>query len=133
MQDVRTFLINSTKALLHAKQRHEFRSLLENTAGILFLGCLNDESYPNFQDLCLKCAAVELGLFFKDKVIESFKKDDHWGEIKEVMEEFRALRCSFPIHVMYELKSTTISERFYVKKKQEWVCMPCPALHLWLI
>jgi hypothetical protein len=90
----------------------------------VFLGCLQDEAHPDFEDLCLKCAAVELGVPKRDKVVDSLRKDDHWPAIKEIMESFRTLRCPFPIRTIFELKPSTIPSKVIIMKrmiKQELV------------
>ncbi|CAH0051000.1 unnamed protein product [Clonostachys solani] len=93
------------------------------TGGIVFLGCLNNETRPNFEDLCLKCAAVEMGAHKKDRVIESLRQDHRWTFVKEVMEDFRALNGPFPVRILFELNPSNIGSRqFVVRTKQECLC-----------
>jgi hypothetical protein len=57
--------------LLVAKEQYQFRYILENTGGIVFLGCLHDESNPRFEDLCIKCAAVGFGTMKNTELLKS--------------------------------------------------------------
>ncbi|KAF9252092.1 hypothetical protein DTO013E5_886 [Penicillium roqueforti] len=112
------------KALLIAKKTPIFRNILDKTRGIIFLGCLNDESNPQIEELCLKCAAVELGVIMKNKMIDTLRKTDDWTIIRDVIESFRVLRCRFPVRNLYELRPTNIMSRTLgVKKvKREMLC-----------
>lgn len=69
----------------------------------------------------MKCAAAEFGTTTKHNVFESLRKAGDWNIIKEVMESFRGLSCSFKVHTLYELKH--ITGRFLAMKKgnQEFV------------
>ncbi|VUC30705.1 unnamed protein product [Clonostachys rosea] len=111
-------------ALLLAKNTPAFRSILDMTGGIVFLGCLNNETRPNFEDLCLKCAAVEMGVHKKDRAIESLRQDNRWTFVKEVMEDFRALNGPFPVRILFELNPSNIGSRQFVVRtmKQECLC-----------
>ncbi|CAH0035416.1 unnamed protein product [Clonostachys rhizophaga] len=111
-------------ALLLAKDTRAFRSILDMTGGIVFLGCLNNETRPNFEDLCLKCAAVETGVHKKDRVIENLRQDNRWTFVKEVMEDFRALNGPFPVRILFELNPSNIGSRQFVVRtmKQECLC-----------
>ncbi|KAI1740719.1 hypothetical protein F4680DRAFT_84255 [Xylaria scruposa] len=107
-------------ALLVAKEQYQFRYILEHTAGIVFLGCLHDETNPQFEDLCIKCAAVEFGTMKKTELL---KKSDDWHTIKEVMERFRTLDAPFQVRGFFELRPTMYQVgRFSVMRKSECLC-----------
>ncbi|KAF5706319.1 tetratricopeptide repeat domain-containing protein [Fusarium mundagurra] len=91
------------KALIIAKEQHQFRHILENTSCIVFLGCLHDENHPNVEELCIKCAAVELGAM---KKAEPLRRPGDWHAITEVMERFRTLDAPFQVRGFFELKPT---------------------------
>ncbi|KAK9769980.1 putative NB-ARC domain-containing protein [Seiridium cardinale] len=111
------------KALLVAKERRDFYNILEKTGGIVFLGCLNNEDHPDFEELCLKCAAVEFGTSKRHNTIGSLKNSGDWNTIKQVMESFRVLPSPFPVRIIYELKETSIPDRIWiVKGKSEKLC-----------
>lgn len=108
-----------------SKTRHEFRSILDSTAGIVFVSCLHDEADPEFEELCLKCAATELGLHVKHRVVASLKNDEHWSAVKEVMESFRSLSSLNPpisVRALFELKNTSYNPTpFPFSRKKEVV------------
>ncbi|CAG9996180.1 unnamed protein product [Clonostachys byssicola] len=118
------FILKRASALLLAKDQRAFRSILDMTGGIVFLGCLNNETRPNFEDLCLKCAAVEMGVYKKDRVIENLRQDNRWTFVKEVMEDFRGLNGPFPVRILFELNPSNIGSRQFVVRtmKQECLC-----------
>ena len=68
-------MLNATKMLCRLslpRAKRESKPLLESTPGILFfLGCLHNEIYSEFDELCLRCAAVEMGI---DKGKRSFHR-----------------------------------------------------------
>ncbi|KAJ5160567.1 uncharacterized protein N7482_007571 [Penicillium canariense] len=76
------------------------------------------------EDLCLKCAAVELGIIMKNKMIDTLRTSEHWTTIRDVMESFRILNCQFPVRNIYELKPTNIPRRTrgMRKSRQEQLC-----------
>jgi hypothetical protein len=105
--------------LLVAKENAKFRSIVDATGGIIFLGCLHDESHPDLQDICLKTAAVEFKALKKHEHVEALRKAEHWDAIKEVMESFRTLRPSFPVRGFFERLPTVVpGSRFSFKKSQ---------------
>jgi hypothetical protein len=116
----------ASQALLIAKENEAFRNILDCTAGIVFLGCLNDETLPDFEDLCVKCAAVELGTPLRHDVVKALKQTQDWAMVKEVMERFRLLNNSFQVRVLYERKLTSLSDRRTILRigKPEEVCFP---------
>jgi len=118
-----TDLITHTKALLISKENNDFRNIFENTGGIIFLACLNDEGYPGFEDICLNCAAVEFGTKKKHDAVESLRKSEDWGIIKDVMESFRSLRCAFPVRTLYEMKTTNMSKSLSMFKGRKEECV----------
>lgn len=93
------------------------------TRGIVFLGCLNNETRPNFEDLCLKCAAVEMGIHKKDRVIENLRQDNRWTFVKEVMEDFRAMNGPFPVRILFELNPSNIGSRQFVVRTMKQECV----------
>ncbi|KAI1391821.1 uncharacterized protein F4822DRAFT_106017 [Hypoxylon trugodes] len=108
------------KALLVAKEQYQFRYILESTGGVVFLGCLHDESNPHFEDLCIKCAAVEFGTIKKTELL---KKSNDWYAMKEVMEQFRTLSAPFQVRGFFELRPTMYQAgRFSVVRKSECLC-----------
>lgn len=110
------------QVLLVAKEEHRFRSILESTGGVLFLGCHHDENDPQFEELCLKCAAVEFGTMKKHDVVEGLRKAEDWHTIKEVMERFRTLNAPFKVRGFFELRPTMYQTgRFSVVRKSECV------------
>lgn len=111
------------KALLIAKEKADFRNILKSTSGIVFLGCLHDESHPGFEELSIKCAAVEFGTKKQHGAVESLRKAEDWDKVKEVMESFRRLSAPpFEVRGFFELRPTTYSVgRFMVSKKSECV------------
>ncbi|KAF9765337.1 hypothetical protein IL306_002425 [Fusarium sp. DS 682] len=107
------------KALLIAKEQHQFRHILENTGGIVFLGCLHNENHPGIKDLCIKCAAVELGT---TKKAEHLRKSDDWHTIKEAMERFRTLDAPVQVRGFFELRPTMYHVgRLTIARKSECV------------
>ncbi|KAI1084628.1 hypothetical protein F5B20DRAFT_591667 [Whalleya microplaca] len=112
-------------ALLIAKEQEYFHNILKLTGGIVFLGCLNDENHPDFEEVCLKCAAVEFGTSQKHDAVGSLKKSDSWDMVKEVLESFRSMRCPFPVRILYELKHTHVYEGLVwkiIKGKSQNLC-----------
>ncbi|KAI1500561.1 hypothetical protein F5X99DRAFT_385826 [Biscogniauxia marginata] len=107
------------KALLIAKQRLDFYNILERTGGIIFLGCLHDESDPDFESSFLKCAAVEFKTSTRHDAIDSLKKSDDWTVIKDVLESFRYLRSPFPVRILYELKVTSVQDKIWMMKRSK--------------
>lgn len=106
-----------------AKENNDFRNIFDNTGGIIFLACLNDEGYPGFDDVCLKCAAVEFGPKKKHPAVESLRKSEDWNIIKDVMESFRSLRCAFPVRTLYEMKTTNVSTSVSMFKGRKEECV----------
>ena len=67
-------MLNAIKMLCRLslpRAKREFKPLLESTPGILFLDCLHNEISTEFDDLCLRYAAVETGI---DKGKRSFRR-----------------------------------------------------------
>ncbi|CVK99417.1 uncharacterized protein FMAN_02259 [Fusarium mangiferae] len=117
------------KALIIAKEQHQFRHILENTGGIVFLGCLHNENHPNVEELCIKCSAVELGAM---KKAEPLRRSGDWHAIKEVMERFRTLDAPFRVRGFFELKPTMYQVgRFSVVRKSECVSFSSLKSSLW--
>ena len=108
--------------LLVAKEELEFNSILECTGGIVFLGCIHRESHPRFEELCLKCAAVEFGIMSKHDTVETLRKAPDWEVVKGIMESFRSLNAPFEVRGFFELRPTTYHVgRLSVAKKSECV------------
>jgi hypothetical protein len=108
--------------LLVAKEHLEFRNILECTGGIVFLGCIHRENHPKFEELCLKCAAVEFGIMSKHDTVESLRKAGDWEAVKEIMESFRSLNSPFEVRGFFELRPTTYHVgRLSVIRKSECV------------
>lgn len=105
-----------------AKETPDFRGIFDNTGGIIFLACLNDEAYPGLEEISLKCAAVEFGTKKKHDAVESLRKAEDWNILKDVMESFRLLQCTFPVRVLYEMKTTNISSGIFSRKGE---CVSC--------
>lgn len=113
-----------------AKENKDFRSIFENTGGIVFLACLNDEGYPGFEEVCLKCAAVEFGTKKKHDVVESLRKSEDWNVLRDVMESFRLLRCAFPVRILYEMNKTNVSGGLSMFNRKSECVSWCPAPHI---
>jgi hypothetical protein len=85
------------------------------------MACVHDESYPDFENVSLKCAAVEFGPKKRHQAVETLRKSpaEEWSAVKDVVEKFRLLRCRFAVRTLYELNKTAYStERFYFKSQR---------------
>lgn len=92
----------------------------------MFLSLLHDEADPEFEDLCVKSAATELGLAVKDPIVAALKNDhQQWPAVKEVMENFRSLSSLNPpilVRALFELKHTSyITHPWSIMKKKELI------------
>jgi hypothetical protein len=67
-------VLNEPQALLIAKERLDFNNIIGRTGGIVFLGCLHDESSPLAEMIALKCAAVEFGTNLKHAAIDALNR-----------------------------------------------------------
>jgi hypothetical protein len=98
--------------------------LFDLTRGIIFMACPHDERRENFQDCCLRCAAVELGVTSsKQSVLKGLKGTEGWSRVQEVECWFRELakRQSFAIITFYETLSTTYRTRTMKQDDQDVV------------
>jgi hypothetical protein len=121
------------KALLAAKETAKFRNIVESIGGIVFVGCLHDESHPDLQDMCLKAAAVEFKTMKKHEAVESLRKSDGWNVLTEVMETFRTLRPHFPVRGFFPLRPTAIQNSRLGFKKIKYVSCSFHSIDLGII
>ncbi|KAI9668709.1 MAG: hypothetical protein M1817_005200 [Caeruleum heppii] len=112
------------KALLIATHSSDFRPILDNTVGILFLGCLHNERHAGFEEAMLRCAAVELrATTRKHHVTDSLKTSANWSVVKEVMESFKELTIPFPVRSFFELRRTVYQSGRFTLTRSDEVCV----------
>ena len=87
-------------------EKREFKSIMDNIIGVLFFGCIHDERPANFEECCLRCAAVEFRIPPAHQVAETLKTSTKWVFVKSLLEQFRKLPIAFPIRSFCELKET---------------------------
>ena len=113
-----------SKAIILAHDSPEFSSILESIAGVLFFGCIHDERPPNFQECCLRCAAVELRIPPNHHVAESLKSSEKWVFVKRLLQQFRELPIKFQIKSFFEMKETVYRTRKFAFGLADLVCGP---------
>ncbi|KAL3419104.1 tetratricopeptide repeat domain-containing protein [Phlyctema vagabunda] len=112
------------QALLEAKRDAKFRPIIENTAGVFFLGCLHEDRPDNiFREACLRCAAVEFRtLGKKHAAIESLRTAEDWNFLRSVMRSFREMVVSFPVQSFFETQRTLYHTGRLMSDKTEILC-----------
>jgi hypothetical protein len=86
--------------------------MVGHTAGIIFLACIHNERPPDFENTCLWCATVELGLTKKKHpVTDALKTSQKWSAVKRVISEFRKLAIPYPVRTFCEGKMTVYHSR----------------------
>jgi len=79
---------------------------------VIFLGCIHQERDGDFNEICLRCAAVELHeTDKKSPVMETLTKTNDWESIKEVHKDFRELEVTFPLRSFYETEKTVYRKK----------------------
>ena len=88
-------------------QEQEFRQIFDHTVGILFLGSLHNEDHSAFEELALRCAAIEFRTTAKKvSVIEALRESGDWDSVKEVMCNFRELTLGISVRSFCETRKT---------------------------
>jgi hypothetical protein len=103
---------------------HEFRQVFEATSGILFLGSLHNEDHPAFEELALRCAAIEFRATSKKvSVIDTLRSSGGWPPVKDALARFRGLHLSIPIRSFFETRESVYHSSRWSPDKSTCVCL----------
>lgn len=103
-------------------QEPEFRQIFDNTVGILFLGSVHNEDHPSFEELALRCAAIEFRTTAsRGSIIDQLRVSGGFSALKATLGEFRDLQLGLTVRTFYEIKKSVYQSSRWAPAKASCV------------